>query len=312
MSANKKLLILPGDGIGPEVMRQVRRVLDWLDRRRNVTFDDRGRAGRRRRHRRARRARSATRRWPTRERRRGAVRRGRRPEVGQLGFDKRPERGLCGCARSWACSPTCGRRLVFDALVDASTLKPEVVRGLDIMIVRELTGGIYFGEPRGIEDTARRRAPRLRHPGLHHERDPAHRPRRLRAGAQAQNKLLLGRQGQRDGVRPALARGRDEAAQGRISRRRAGAHVRRQLRHAAGAQAEAVRRDRHRQHVRRHPVRRGGDADRLARHAAVGLAGRAGRDTAAAGRCTSRSTARRPTSPARASPTRWRRCSASP
>jgi 3-isopropylmalate dehydrogenase len=41
--------------------------------------------------------------------------------------------------------------LVFDALVDASSLKPEVVRGLDVMILRELTGGVYFGEPRGIE-----------------------------------------------------------------------------------------------------------------------------------------------------------------
>ena len=43
MSANKKLLLLPGDGIGPEVMRQVRRVIDWMDRRRKVTFDVRGR-----------------------------------------------------------------------------------------------------------------------------------------------------------------------------------------------------------------------------------------------------------------------------
>ena len=42
--------------------------------------------------------------------------------------------------------------LVFNALVDASTLKPEIVKGLDILIVRELTGGVYFGEPRGIED----------------------------------------------------------------------------------------------------------------------------------------------------------------
>jgi 3-isopropylmalate dehydrogenase len=39
MPANKKLLVLPGDGIGPEVMREVRRVLDWMDRRRMVTFE---------------------------------------------------------------------------------------------------------------------------------------------------------------------------------------------------------------------------------------------------------------------------------
>src|SRR3546814_4388446 len=44
--------------------------------------------------------------------------------------------------------------LCFDALVDASTLKPELVAGLDIVIVRELTGGVYFGEPRGIETLA--------------------------------------------------------------------------------------------------------------------------------------------------------------
>jgi 3-isopropylmalate dehydrogenase len=44
--------------------------------------------------------------------------------------------------------------LVFDALVDASTLKNDVVNNLDIMIVRELTGGVYFGQPRGIEDTS--------------------------------------------------------------------------------------------------------------------------------------------------------------
>ena len=41
---------------------------------------------------------------------------------------------------------------MFDALIDSSSLKPEIVRGLDIMIVRELTGGVYFGEPRGISD----------------------------------------------------------------------------------------------------------------------------------------------------------------
>ena len=54
----------------------------------------------------------------------------------------------CGCARIWSCSPICGPALCFDALKDASTLKPEIVSGLDILIVRELTGGVYFGEPK--------------------------------------------------------------------------------------------------------------------------------------------------------------------
>ena len=57
----------------------------------------------------------------------------------------------CGCARNSTCSPICGRRRCSIRWSDASTLKPEVVRGLDLMIVRESTGGIYFGEPRGIE-----------------------------------------------------------------------------------------------------------------------------------------------------------------
>ena len=52
-------------------------------------------------------------------------------------------------------------------MIGASTLKPEVIEGLDIMIVRELTGGVYFGEPRGIDDAARRHAPRRQHPGLY-------------------------------------------------------------------------------------------------------------------------------------------------
>ena len=91
-----------------------------------------------------------------------------------------------------------------------------------------------------------------------------------------------------------------EVAQG-LPGRRAQPHAGRQRRDATGAGAQAVRRDGHRQHVRRHPVRRGLDADRLDRHAAVGLAGR--QRTRA---CTSRPTVRRRTSPARASPIRWR------
>ena len=67
-------------------------------------------------------------------------------------FDIRPEAGLLGIRKEMELFANIRPALVFDALIDASTLKPEVVRGLDIVIVRELTGGVYFGEPRGITD----------------------------------------------------------------------------------------------------------------------------------------------------------------
>ena len=63
-------------------------------------------------------------------------------------------RGYCASARSWASSRTCARRCSFRSW-SALDLKPEVVSGLDIMIIRELTGDIYFGEPRGRRENAR-------------------------------------------------------------------------------------------------------------------------------------------------------------
>jgi 3-isopropylmalate dehydrogenase len=66
---------------------------------------------------------------------------------------KRPEAGLLGLRKELELFANLRPALVFDALVSASTLKNEVVKNLDIMIVRELTGGVYFGQPRGIEDT---------------------------------------------------------------------------------------------------------------------------------------------------------------
>ena len=220
MAANRKILILPGDGIGPEVMRQVERVIDWFGKRRAPRFELERGPGRRRRLRRARHA--AHRRDPgpgawrptpccsaRSAARNGTACRSRRS----------PSAASCACARTWSCSPTCARRWSSTPLADASTLKPELVAGLDIMIVRELTGGIYFGEPRGIETLPDGTAPRRRHPGLHHARDRARRPRRLRAGAQARqqaccsvekaNVMEIGR---------ALARGGAEAARRRISR----------------------------------------------------------------------------------------------
>ena len=61
-------------------------------------------------------------------------------------------RGCCGCARTSRSTPTCARPSTYPALADASSLKRELVEGLDIMILRELTGGVYFGEPKTITD----------------------------------------------------------------------------------------------------------------------------------------------------------------
>jgi len=67
-------------------------------------------------------------------------------------LSKRPEKGLLGLRKNLNLFANLRPALLYPQLAEASTLKPEVVAGLDIMIVRELTGGIYFGQPRGIEE----------------------------------------------------------------------------------------------------------------------------------------------------------------
>ena len=73
------------------------------------------------------------------------------PKWENLPFELKPERGLLRLRKEMDLFANLRPAMVFEALADASTLKPELVAGLDLMIVRELTGGIYFGEPRGIE-----------------------------------------------------------------------------------------------------------------------------------------------------------------
>ncbi|MFP6759289.1 MAG: 3-isopropylmalate dehydrogenase [Alphaproteobacteria bacterium] len=151
MARNKKLLLLPGDGIGPEVMGEVRRVIEWFDKRDALSFDiEEGLAGG------ASYDQHGT---PLTDETMalaldcdatlfGAV---GGPKWDELDFSLKPERGLLRLRKDMDLFANLRPAVVFDPLVDASTLKPEIVRGLDIMIVRELTGGIYFGEPRGIE-----------------------------------------------------------------------------------------------------------------------------------------------------------------
>ena len=150
MPANKKLLILPGDGIGPEVMREVRRIIDWMDRRRSVTFEvTEGVVGGA--------ALDATG-SPCPDETVAAAAEADAVLFGSVGgpkwdslpFDKRPELGILRLRKDLGLFANLRPAVVLDPLADASALRPDLVRGLDIMIVRETTGGIYFGEPRGI------------------------------------------------------------------------------------------------------------------------------------------------------------------
>ena len=151
MASNKKLLILPGDGIGPEVMREVRRVIDWMDRRRRVTFDISedlvGGASI------DARGTPITDEAMEKARATDAILFGSvgGPKWDTLGFDMRPEIAILRLRKELDLFANLRPAIVLDPLVNASTLKPEVIRGLDLMIVRESTGGIYFGEPRGVE-----------------------------------------------------------------------------------------------------------------------------------------------------------------
>ena len=80
-----------------------------------------------------------------------AAGRGGRPQYDALDRPLRPERGLLRIRKELNLFANLRPALLYPELASASTLKPEVVAGLDIMIVRELTGDIYFGQPRGIE-----------------------------------------------------------------------------------------------------------------------------------------------------------------
>jgi 3-isopropylmalate dehydrogenase len=151
MIANKSLLLLPGDGIGPEVMTQAKRVLAWLQDQHRATFDITedlvGGAA------------VDVHGVPITEATMqkalsvdavlfGAV---GGPQYDRLPFDIRPEAALLRLRKDLGVFANLRPAKVFDALVDSSSLKPELVRGLDILIVRECIGGVYFGEPRGIE-----------------------------------------------------------------------------------------------------------------------------------------------------------------
>ncbi len=155
--SNPSLLILPGDGIGPEVMAEVQRIIGWFGDKRGLAFDVSedlvGGA--------AYDAHGVPLHDDTMAKAQevdavllGAV---GGPKYDDLDFSLKPERGLLRLRKEMDLFANLRPAQCFDALADFSSLKRDVVSGLDIMIVRELTSGVYFGEPRGIhtEDNMR-------------------------------------------------------------------------------------------------------------------------------------------------------------
>lgn len=147
-----KILMLPGDGIGKEVMAEVRRIIDWFGTKRgfDVTIDEdlvggcaydaHGQAISDAAMEKAHQCDAVM---------LGAV---GGPQWDGVAYDVRPEAGLLRLRGELGLFANLRPAICFSALADASSLKRDIIEGLDILIIRELTGGVYFGEPRGIVD----------------------------------------------------------------------------------------------------------------------------------------------------------------
>src|SRR5438067_12137797 len=150
--ATHKLLLLPGDGIGPEVMGEVQRVIDWLNKQGIASFEtEQGLVG-----------------GSAYDAHKVSISGGDMakavaadaiifgsvggPKWDSVPYEVRPEAGLLRLRKDLVLFANIRPAFVYPALADASSLKREAVEGLDIVILRELTGGVYFGEPKTITD----------------------------------------------------------------------------------------------------------------------------------------------------------------
>ncbi len=146
------LLMLPGDGIGPEVIKEVERVIDWFNKNTSIKFeseydlvggaayDSHGKAISDKAMDLAHKCDAVI---------FGAV---GGPKWDNVPFEVRPEAGLLRLRKELDLFANLRPAICYSALADASSLKRELVEGLDILILRELTGGVYFGEPKEIID----------------------------------------------------------------------------------------------------------------------------------------------------------------
>ena len=145
------ILLLAGDGVGPEVMAEVKKIIDWLNKNKktDIEISEELVGG----------ASYDENKTPLTDEvlykamdsdavLLGAV---GGPKYDKLDFARRPERALLRLRKEMRLFANLRPAICFSELVSTSTLKPEIISDLDIMIVRELTGGVYFGEPRGIK-----------------------------------------------------------------------------------------------------------------------------------------------------------------
>src|ERR1035441_9042283 len=150
--ATHNLLLLPGDGIGPEVMAEAKRVIDFFNKKGPDKFTtEEALAGGC-----CYDAHRVALPGATMEKAKaadavifGAV---GAPKWDKVPYDVRPEAGLLRLRKDVDLYANLRPAVTYPALADASSLKRELVEGLDIMILRELTGGVYFGEPKTITD----------------------------------------------------------------------------------------------------------------------------------------------------------------
>jgi 3-isopropylmalate dehydrogenase len=150
--ASHKLLLLPGDGIGPEVMGEVKKLIAWMNARKLGSFEiEEGLVGGASYD--AHKV-SITDATMDRAKAADAVIFGSvgGPKWDGVPYDVRPEAGLLRLRKDLQLYANLRPAVTYPALADASSLKRELVEGLDIMILRELTGGVYFGEPKTITD----------------------------------------------------------------------------------------------------------------------------------------------------------------
>src|SRR6188768_1069599 len=150
--ATHKLLLLPGDGIGPEVMGEVQRLIDWLNAQGIAHFEtEQGLVGGSAYDASKQSITDATMAQATAA---DAVIFGAvgGPKWDSVPYEVRPEAGLLRLRKELGLFANIRPAICYPALADASSLKRDVVDGLDIIILRELTGGVYFGEPKTITD----------------------------------------------------------------------------------------------------------------------------------------------------------------